>query len=145
MSEPGVIGDIRQLPPKVYLGDAVYARVDEFGAVILTTENGYRATNIITLEPEIMRALLAWYAGLKEPAPAPETKDYCAACADGRCAEHPQYNTVAVKVERIPLCAECGVVPGWGECSSRFCYGCCADAKHDCDKTCSDDPPAGPD
>ena len=47
-----------------------------------------------------------------------------------------------VKVERIPLCAECGVVPGWGECSSRFCYGCCADAKHDCDKTCSDDPPA---
>jgi hypothetical protein len=92
MSEPGVIGNIQQLPPKVYIGDAVYARVDEFGAVILTTENGYRATNIITLVPEVMRALLAWYASLKEPPPAPETKDYCAACVDGRCAEHPQYN-----------------------------------------------------
>ena len=50
---------------KVYLGDAVYARVDEFSAVILTTENGYRATSEITLEPEIMANLLAWYAGLK--------------------------------------------------------------------------------
>jgi len=61
VSEPGVIGDVRQLLPKVYLGDAVYARVDEFGAVILTTENGVRATNVITLEPEVMAALAAFY------------------------------------------------------------------------------------
>lgn len=64
--EPGVIGQVRQLPPKVYLGDAVYARVDEFGAVLLTTENGIRTTNVITLEPEVMAELLSWYGRLKE-------------------------------------------------------------------------------
>ena len=63
--EPGVIGQVRQLPPKVYLGDAVYARVNEFGAVILTTENGVRATNVITLEPEVMAALGAGGVGVE--------------------------------------------------------------------------------
>ena len=189
VSESGVIGDVRQLPPKTYLGDAVYARIDEFNAVILTTENGYRATNVITLEPEVMAALLAWHKrAMGESLPVVETKDYCRACANGKCDEHPQYNACVacaierkqraavaerkrsldaalgrdepvrvtidicpvhsitteetIVVERIPLCANCSVVPGWGECSSRFCYGCCADAKHECDKTCSDDPPA---
>ena len=72
MSQPGVIGDVRQLTPKVYLGDAVYARVDEFGAVILTTENGIRATNIITLEPETMAALASFYKrAMAQPLPEP--------------------------------------------------------------------------
>ena len=77
MSQPGVIGDIRQLSPKVYLGDAVYARVDEFGAVILTTENGIRATNVITLEPEVMAALAAFYTRAMA-APLPEAR--CGRC-----------------------------------------------------------------
>ena len=102
MSESGVIGDVRQLPPKTYLGDAVYARIDEFNAVILTTENGYRATNVITLEPEVMAALLAWHKrAMGESLPVVETKDYCRACANGKCDEHPQYNAcVACAIER---------------------------------------------
>jgi hypothetical protein len=51
---------------KVYLGDAVYAEADEFKAVILTTEDGRRATNTIVLDREIMAELLAWYARLSE-------------------------------------------------------------------------------
>ena len=77
MSEPGVIGNVRQLPPKVYLGDAVYARVDEFGAVILTTENGIRATNVIMLEPEVMVALAAFY---KRAMAAPLPEPRCERC-----------------------------------------------------------------
>ena len=42
---------------KVYLGDAVYVEVDEFGALVLTTEDGIRATNRIVLEPEVLAAL----------------------------------------------------------------------------------------
>lgn len=56
----------RKSVTKVYLGDAVYACVDEFSAVILTTENGYRATNTIVLEPEVMAELLSWFGRLKE-------------------------------------------------------------------------------
>ncbi len=44
---------------KVYLGDAVYAETDRFGALVLTTEDGIRATNRIVLEPEALRALIA--------------------------------------------------------------------------------------
>ena len=43
---------------KEYLGDAVYADVDVFHGVILTTENGISATNTIVLEPEVIQALL---------------------------------------------------------------------------------------
>lgn len=42
---------------KKYIGDGVYM-VIEFGAVVLTTENGVRATNRIVLEPEVLEAML---------------------------------------------------------------------------------------
>ena len=38
---------------KEYIGDSVYAEMDEFGAVFLTTDNGIGATNTIVLEPEV--------------------------------------------------------------------------------------------
>lgn len=50
---------------KVYLGDAVYADHDGF-ALVLTTENGYKATNRIVLEPEVLGALEEYIKRLKE-------------------------------------------------------------------------------
>ena len=43
------------LTEKVYLGDAVYGSFDGY-YVVLTTENGIRATNTICLEPEVLIA-----------------------------------------------------------------------------------------
>ena len=51
---------------KTYLGDAVYAQVDEFGDVVLTTENGICATNRIVMEPAVMRSLIKWLRSLDE-------------------------------------------------------------------------------
>jgi hypothetical protein len=42
---------------KEYLGDAVYAQFDRFGALVLTTEDGISVTNRIILEPEVLAAL----------------------------------------------------------------------------------------
>jgi len=42
---------------KSYLGDAVYVEIDKYDALILTTENGIRATNTIVLEPDVLKAL----------------------------------------------------------------------------------------
>ena len=60
---------------KEYLGEAVtcgfginiYAEVDEFGAITLTTSNGIRVTNTIVLEPEVIAALFEMM-GWKVPA-----------------------------------------------------------------------------
>ncbi len=41
---------------KRYLGDGVYVDIDERG-IVLTTEDGIRATNTIVLEPEVIAAL----------------------------------------------------------------------------------------
>jgi hypothetical protein len=46
---------------KTYLGDSVYAENDGFG-IILTTENGFGATNTIYLEPQVYQALLDYMA-----------------------------------------------------------------------------------
>lgn len=43
-----------------YLGDSVYVRVDGFGSVILTIEDGTRATNTIVLEPQVIQAFAQW-------------------------------------------------------------------------------------
>lgn len=51
---------MKTINEKVYLGDGVYARLDEYGSVVLTTENGYRASNIIVLEREVTVALVAY-------------------------------------------------------------------------------------
>jgi hypothetical protein len=41
---------------KQYLGDGVYAELDD-GRVLLTTEDGFTTTNAIYLEPEVIAAL----------------------------------------------------------------------------------------
>jgi hypothetical protein len=51
---------------KVYLGDAVYARHDGY-SLILTTEDGIRATNEIYLEPQVVHELLAYLQNLGVP------------------------------------------------------------------------------
>ncbi len=43
---------------KVYVGDAVYAELNEFGQIVLTTEDGIAATNTIYLEPEVWTQLI---------------------------------------------------------------------------------------
>ena len=45
---------------KTYLGDAVYAEIDVWGRLVLTTEDGIRATNRIVLEGQVWRALVAY-------------------------------------------------------------------------------------
>lgn len=50
----------RKVKRKVYLGDAVYAQVDDIGRLVLTTEDGIRATNTIVLEPEVLANLAAY-------------------------------------------------------------------------------------
>ena len=43
---------------KTYLGDGAYVALNEGGGCVLTTETGYRTTNIVVLEPETLVALL---------------------------------------------------------------------------------------
>jgi len=45
------------MKPKEYLGDSVYVEVNEYDQIVLTTENGYGASNTIILEPEVYAAL----------------------------------------------------------------------------------------
>lgn len=49
---------------KRYLGDGVYVEVDTLG-LVLTTEDGIRATNRIVLEPEVLHRLLLYVEDLK--------------------------------------------------------------------------------
>ena len=44
---------------KAYLGDSVYADIDDVGTLVLTTENGYPddPRNIIYMEPQVLLAL----------------------------------------------------------------------------------------
>ena len=44
---------------KTYLGDSVYVNHDDRG-LVLTTENGYGATNTVILEPEVFAKLLVY-------------------------------------------------------------------------------------
>lgn len=46
---------------KTYLGDGVYAEQKD-GRLVLTTEDGIRTTNEIFLEPEIIDALIMFWA-----------------------------------------------------------------------------------
>ena len=41
---------------KSYLGDSVYAQIEN-GMILLTTENGFGASNKIYMEPEVLEAL----------------------------------------------------------------------------------------
>ena len=44
---------------KAYLGDGVYCQFDGY-ALVLTTEDGIRATNTIVLEPDVYSALVRY-------------------------------------------------------------------------------------
>lgn len=44
---------------KAYLGDCVYIAMHE-GDAVLTVEDGYRAIDLIRLEPPIILNMLAW-------------------------------------------------------------------------------------
>lgn len=48
-----------QIKRKMYLGDAVYAEMNE-GYLILTTEDGVRATNTIYLERAVLENLMSF-------------------------------------------------------------------------------------
>ena len=50
---------------KTYLGDGVYVDWNGY-EVTMTTEDGYKATNTIVLEPEVLKALELYLARLKE-------------------------------------------------------------------------------
>jgi hypothetical protein len=50
------VADERDWKCKEYIGDSVYAEWDGYG-VVLTTENGFRPTNRIYLEPGVVAAL----------------------------------------------------------------------------------------
>jgi hypothetical protein len=47
-----------------YLGDAVYARIEN-GMIRLHTSDGIRETNVIFLEAEVYDNLVAWVNALK--------------------------------------------------------------------------------
>lgn len=46
------------MPTKEYLGDSVYVDVDEYGTLVLTTENVMGPPNTIYLEPNVVVALV---------------------------------------------------------------------------------------
>lgn len=54
---------VENTPNKVYLGDGVYAKRDQCGGIVLTTENGVETTNTIYLEPDVMKSLIQYTRG----------------------------------------------------------------------------------
>jgi len=40
---------------KEYIGDGVYAELSPYGYIVLTTENGFEATNTIVMEKFVLR------------------------------------------------------------------------------------------
>jgi len=58
----GTLPPMSPLHKKTYLGDSVYVEGNEFGQIVLTTNNGHfnDPRNIIVLEPQVYAALVAW-------------------------------------------------------------------------------------
>jgi hypothetical protein len=50
---------------KVYLGDAVYAKIDDFGDLVLTVEYGLGAVETVILEPGVVNNLLEFLGAKK--------------------------------------------------------------------------------
>lgn len=48
---------------KAYIGDSVYAQIDDYGRIALTTEDGESASNLIYLEREVYEALKLYVEG----------------------------------------------------------------------------------
>jgi DNA-directed RNA polymerase subunit RPC12/RpoP len=53
------------MPNKSYLGDSVYAEIDEYGVLKLTTEDGLSVSNSIYLEPEVYEQLIGYVDRIK--------------------------------------------------------------------------------
>jgi hypothetical protein len=51
--------------PKTYLGDGLYADFDGYH-VVLTAENGIRATNTVYLDPQVLQAFSEYLKSLRE-------------------------------------------------------------------------------
>lgn len=56
-----------------YLGDGVYAHLDSFGDVVLTTGHHLPAAadNVIVLEPQVLAAFQTWLATPKSTSKSP--------------------------------------------------------------------------
>jgi len=63
-----------EAPRKIYLGDSVYASFDDYGGVLLTTENGLPTdpSNTIYLEPEVLAALTQFILKLRNDHDQPD-------------------------------------------------------------------------
>lgn len=60
---------------KEYIGDSVYAELNQYQQIELTTDNnGYGPTNTIFLELEVMRALVAFWNKVHGNPPVDESK-----------------------------------------------------------------------
>lgn len=89
---------------KAYLGDSVYADYNQYGQLVLTTENGLGASNTIYLEPEVYRALTEYVDRQKQASPdinnhllVPiEQDDECPNCHNGTVEKHPEMPDVYV-------------------------------------------------
>ena len=53
---------------KTYIGDSVYADLNEAGQIVLTTENGFGPSNTIYLEHEVWDNLAMWVKAMKHRA-----------------------------------------------------------------------------
>lgn len=51
---------------KMFLGDGVYAHIDDIGQVVLTTEDGISITNTIVLENEVIGNFLTYLKHVKK-------------------------------------------------------------------------------
>lgn len=51
---------------KEYIGDGVYAAMDEYGQIVLTAENGVGASDCIYLEPEVWTNLNTYVTAVFE-------------------------------------------------------------------------------
>lgn len=58
---------------KTYIGDGIYAEWDGY-TLVLTTENGYEATNTIVFEPREWQNLVNWFTKISV-APQPQQTD----------------------------------------------------------------------
>jgi hypothetical protein len=60
--------------PKRYLGDGAYVAFDGY-SLILTAEDGIRATNTIVLEPSVYAELVRFVADLKSDTTPPNAEE----------------------------------------------------------------------
>lgn len=59
---------------RTYIGDGVFVHYDGY-ALVLTTENGFAATNTIVMEPAVWEALVRYVNHLEDYDPPPEEVD----------------------------------------------------------------------